>query len=140
MLGADDIAKFSKREAYDPAKLDNTFRGMLDSIKAVFDETPFALGYRFGIESTLYRESLKKLPLKYESGADVQYDKVAIDHMALMKVLPRITGTLDERADLLSKLKAYFRASLDDKGLSKIALARMEKAAKSNGGYLGFWP
>lgn len=140
LLGADDIAKFSKREAYDPAKLDNAFREMLDSIKGVFDETPFALGYRFGIESTLYREALKKLPLKDDSGADVQYDKVAIDHMALMKVLPRITGTLDERADLLSKLKAYFRDSLDDKGLSKIALARMEKAAKSNGGYLGFWP
>ena len=57
-----------------------------------------------------------------------------------MKVRLRITGTLDERAELLSRLKAYLKDPLDDKGLSKTALARMEKAAKSNGGYLGFWP
>ncbi len=140
LLCADDIAKFSKREAYDPGKLDDDFRVMLDNIKGVFEETPFALGYRFGIESTLYREAMKMLPLKDEAGADVDYNKIAVDHMALMKVLPRITGTLDERAELLSRLKAYFKDSLDDKGLSKTSLARMEKAAKSNGGYLGFWP
>lgn len=140
LLVEDDIAKFSKREAYDPAKLDNDFRVMLDNIKAVFEETPFALGYRFGIESTLYREALKKLPLKDETGADVEYNKIAVDHMTLMKVLPRITGTVDERSELLSRLKVYFKDTLDDKGLSKTALARMEKAAKSNGGYLGFWP
>lgn len=140
LLEEDDIAKFSKREAYDPSKLDNDFRAMLDNIKGVFEGTPFALGYRFGIESTLYREALKKLPLKDETGAAVEYNKIAVDHMTLMKVLPRITGTVDERSELLSRLKAYFKDNLDDKGLSKTALARMEKAAKSNGGYLGFWP
>lgn len=140
LLKNDDIEKFAKREAYNPAKLDDDFREKLDNIKGVLETSPFAVGYRFGIESTLYREALKKLPLKDEAGGAVEFDKVAIDHMILMKVLPRITGTVSERAALIAALKDYIKTTLGDQGLTKIALARMEKAASTNGGYLGFWP
>lgn len=140
LLCEEDINHFAHRKTYDPEKLKGDFFTMLEEIKKVLEQSPFAVGYRFGIESTLYRDALEKLPLKGENGSDAPVDKIAIDHMILMKVLPRIVGTVTERANLLNGLKNYFKTYLEDAGLSKKALERMEKAAGSNGGYLSFWP
>lgn len=141
LLDKPDIQNFTGRRPFDPAILDDTFRAGLDAIKKVLEYTPFAVGYRFAIETVLYREALKVLPLKPETEDEaVPYDKIALDHMILMKVLPRITGTVEDRKELTDKLTAFFDTELAGRTLSKSALGRMEAAAKANGGYLGFWP
>lgn len=140
LLEKSDIVKFSVRNNYDPEKLVDGFRDVLGSLKKKLSTTPFAIAYRFAIETVLYREALKNLPIKGDNGEAAEYDKIAIDHMILMKVLPRITGTLTDRSTLLSDLESFIKVNLNDKGLSKKAQARMVEAAGHNGGYLSFWP
>ena len=60
--------------------------------------------------------------------------------MILMKLLPRLTGTTEQRSDVLKDIKEYLGKLVKDKKVSALTLDEMEERAKGNGGYLSFWP
>lgn len=142
----DEIAKFIDRAVFDGAMLDEGFEMLLNGIKGTLIDSPFEIGYRFAIETALYREALGFLTGKATKGEDEsataerkELSLIAIDHLVLMKVLPRIIGTLAERDVVLKELKAFL-GSLGAHQVSAAMLERMTKFAANNGGYISFWP
>ncbi len=135
LLGANEIEAFIKRCQFEPGKLDNAFRDKLTLVKDNLFQTPLAVAHRFARESVQYREALQTL---FDGKGITDFDEYAIDHMMLMKVLPRLEGNKDELGDLLSKLKVIFGALAGHK-ISSDKLERMETAAGMNGGYFSFY-
>ena len=134
LMNGDDIKKFIDRGEFEGGDLEEVFKDMLGRLQAALKESPFAIGYRFAIESVLYRKALALL------GVDAAaLDATAADHMALMKILPRITGTLTERDAVLKSLTSFF-ASLGEHKQSGSRLEKMKTAARQNGDYISFWP
>lgn len=138
----DEIEKFVERVGFEGKLLDDDFVELLNGVKESVGNTPFEIGYRFAIETALYREALKLLTGKKGAAADELkgLSQTAVDHLALMKVLPRITGTLTERKDVLDRLAKFLDEQLAEHKLSATMLDKMKKAAKDNGDYLSFWP
>ena len=141
-----EITKFIERPAFTGSLLDEDFETLLNGIRSALADSPFEIGYRFAIETALYREALKFLTGKAAEGEDEtakaeckELSRIAVDHLVLMKVLPRITGTLTERDAVLKALKAFL-GSLEAHQLSATMLERMTKFAENNGGYISFWP
>ena len=143
----DEIEKFIDRPSFAGSMLDEDFEELLNGIKAALADSPFEIGYRFAIETALYREALAFLTGKTTSEGDGESAKaernelsqIAFDHLTLMKVLPRMTGTLSERDSVLKDLKTFL-GSLGMPQLSAVVLERMKKFAENNGGYISFWP
>lgn len=135
LLGANEIEAFIKRCQFEPGKLDDVFRDKLTLVKDNLFQTPLAVAHRFARESVQYREALQTL---FDGKGITDFDEYAIDHMMLMKVLPRLEGNKDELGDLLSKLKVIFGALAGHK-ISSDKLERMETAAGMNGGYFSFY-
>ena len=135
LLGANEIEAFIKRCQFEPGKLDNAFRDKLTLVKDKLFQTPLAVAHRFARESVQYREALQTL---FDGKGITDFDEYAIDHMMLMKVLPRLEGNNDELGDLLSKLKVIF-GTLAGHKISSDKLERMETAAGMNGGYFSFY-
>lgn len=134
LMNGDDIKKFIDRGEFEGGDLEEVFKDMLGRLQAALKESPFAIGYRFAIESVLYHKALALL------GVDAAaLDATAADHMALMKILPRITGTLTERDAVLKSLTSFF-ASLGEHKQSGSRLEKMKTAARQNGDYISFWP
>lgn len=143
----DEIEKFIDRPSFVGSMLDEDFEELLNGIKAALADSPFEIGYRFAIETALYREALAFLTGKTTSEGDGESAKaernelsqIAVDHLTLMKVLPRMTGTLSEREAVLKALQTFL-GSLGMPQLSAVVLERMKKFAENNGGYISFWP
>lgn len=143
----DEIEKFIDRPSFAGSMLDEDFEELLNGIKAALADSPFEIGYRFAIETALYREALAFLTGKTTSEGDGESAKaernelsqIAVDHLTLMKVLPRMTGTLSEREAVLKALQTFL-GSLGMPQLSAVVLERMKKFAENNGGYISFWP
>ncbi len=142
-----EIAKFIDRAVFDGAMLDEGFEMLLNDIKRVLIDSPFEIGYRFAIETALYREALGFLTGKATKGEGEsakaerkELSLIAVDHLVLMKVLPRIIGTLAEREAVLKELKAFLGSFGTHHQLSATMLERMTKFAENNGGYISFWP
>lgn len=144
----DEIAKFIDRAVFDGAMLDEGFEMLLNGIKGTLIDSPFEIGYRFAIETALYREALAFLTGKTTSEGEGESAKaernelsqIAVDHLTLMKVLPRMTGTLSERDAVLKDLKTFLGSLGAHHQLSAAMLERMTKFAENNGGYISFWP
>lgn len=143
----DEIEKFIDRPSFAGSMLDEDFEELLNGIKAALADSPFEIGYRFAIETALYREALAFLTGKTTSEGEGESAKaernelsqIAVDHLTLMKVLPRMTGTLSEREAVLKALQTFL-GSLGMPQLSAVMLERMKKFAENNGGYISFWP
>lgn len=143
----DEIAKFVDRAVFDGAMLDEDFEMLLNGIKGALSDSPFEIGYRFAIETALYREALGFLTGKATKGEGEsakaerkELSLIAVDHLVLMKVLPRIIGTLAERDAVLKDLKTFLSSLGAHHQLSAAMLERMTKFAANNGGYISFWP
>lgn len=135
LLGANEVAAFISRCQFGPEKLDNGFRDKLTKVKDKLHGTPLAVAHRFARESVQYREALQTL---FAGKGIADFDEYAIDHMMLMKVLPRLEGNKDELGDLLGKLKDIF-GSLSGHKISADKFDKMEIAAGMNGGYFSFY-
>ena len=134
LMNGPDIAKFIDRGEFEGKDLEKDFKELLGKLQTALKESPFAIGYRFAIESVLYRKALALLGIE-----DAALDATAADHMALMKILPRITGTLEERDAVLKNLVDFFGAFGEHKQ-SGDRLEKMKTAATQNGDYISFWP
>jgi hypothetical protein len=92
------------------------------------------------------KEVLKKSDgsAKMDGGAAINAERacgdIALDHMILMKLLPRLTGTTDQRKKVIDDINVFLDALIKDKKLSKETLKEMVEQAGGNGGYLSFWP
>lgn len=144
----DEIEKFIDRPSFAGSMLDEDFETLLNGIKSALADSPFEIGYRFAIETALYREALAFLTGKTTSEGEGESAKaernelsqIAVDHLTLMKVLPRMTGTLSERDAVLKDLKTFLGSLGAHHQLSAAMLERMTKFAENNGGYISFWP
>lgn len=152
-----EIAKFIERKDFNKDMMSDAFRDQLENIRQKLAMTPFALAYRFARETCMYKNALNEIldvaevvkdsegnPKKDASGAAIDADRacgdIALDHMILMKLLPRLTGTTEQRSDVLKDINEYLGKLVKDKKVSALTLGEMEKRAKGNGGYLSFWP
>ncbi len=135
LLSAKEIAAFISRCQFEPGKLDETFCGKLTKVKDKLHGTPLAVAHRFARECVQYREALQML---FAGKGVADFDEYAIDHMMLMKVLPRLEGNKDELGDLLGKLKDIF-GLLPGHKISSEKFDKMEIAAGMNGGYFSFY-
>lgn len=153
-----EIKKFIDRADFDgQAMLNNEFRDQMEALRGKLEKSPFALAYRFARETTLYRKALMTIldpaevvkdangaPKKDAASALVDAERacgeIALDHMILMKVLPRFTGTVTERETIIKDVGEYLDALIKDKKVGKVKLDDMIERAKHNGGYLSFWP
>lgn len=135
LLSANEIAAFISRCQFEPGKLDETFCGKLTKVKDKLRGTPLAVAHRFARECVQYREALQML---FADKGVADFDEYAIDHMMLMKVLPRLEGNKDELGDLLGKLKDIF-GLLPGHKISSEKFDKMEIAAGMNGGYFSFY-
>ena len=143
LLAEEQIAAFVNRRGFRPESLQSPLVERLTALKEILHQTPLAIGYRFARECVQYRDAVRMLMAEKDG---VDYDGFALDHLILMKVLPRLVGNRDDHADLLNKLKDFFKGLNEQKlgdhehALSASALKRMEQAAEHNGGYLSFYP
>ena len=143
LLAEEQIAAFVKRRGFRPESLQSPLVERLTALKEILHQTPLAIGYRFARECVQYRDAVRMLMAEKDG---VDYDGFALDHLILMKVLPRLVGNRDDHADLLNRLKDFFKGLNEQKlgdhehALSASALKRMEQAAEHNGGYLSFYP
>ena len=152
-----EIAKFIERKDFDKDMMSDDFRDQLEDIRQKLAKTPFALAYRFARETCMYKNELKEIldaaevvkdsegnPKKDASGVAIDAGRacgdIALDHMILMKLLPRLTGTTEQRSEVLKNIKEYLGKLVKDKKVSAVTLDEMEGRAKGNGGYLSFWP
>ena len=159
LMKKEQIEAFINRKDFDKCTLDSEFLALLEGIQGIVKPTPFAVGYRFALETSMYREALKVInPEKMKADKkDAQNNVVtnqqtgepekvdvsllyALDHMILTKILPRITGNKSDRKELTDALKKYFVEKLVGHALSATALESMLERADHNGGYLSFWP
>ena len=136
LLEEKQIEAFINRCEFKPENLKSPFIDMLSDLKDRLHQTPLAIAHRFARECVQYRDAVKLL-MAEKPGVD--YEGFALDHLILMKVLPRLVGNRDELVDLINSLKEFF-GKLAGHELSAQALDRMEKAAGRNGGYLSFYP
>lgn len=120
----------------------------LDAIQKQVGDSPFAIAYRFANEYALYQSAyqiLKGQGLgsdgKTSNPDDEDSQKTAIDHVVLMKLLPRIHGARHE-------MEMWFNGK--DGDANKIGLVKtlgdgqsvemMKSVLARVGEYLSFWP
>ena len=156
LLSQEEIAKFLEKREVKENDLDADFEKRLEEIRKDLEPTPLAFAYRFARECLLYRKALAALfpeEMGWKDGATeeekeakrkVQSD-FALDQLFLMKILPRLVGSVTERDGAMKTLEAFF-GKLEGEGkdgkkhdLSKKKLEQMKHAADGNGGYLSYW-
>lgn len=138
LLDENSVKHFIDRCEFTPLIFDDNLKNKLNSLKEKLHQTPLEIAFRFARETTQYREAL--IILFENSKSKDECTDLALDHMILMKVLPRLEGNREERVGLLNKLREFLNGELSGQKLSLDALDRMEKAAEMNGGYLSFYP
>ena len=150
LLSQEEIAKFLEKREVEENDLDDDFAGRLEEIRKDLEPTPLAFAYRFARECLLYRKALAALfpeemgwkddaPEKEkEEKRKVQSD-FALDHLFLMKILPRLVGSTESCGEFLTKLKTMLDGFGEKHRLSAEKLGKMIDAAKMNGEYLSYW-
>ena len=125
---------------------------LLDGINAPLSNTPFMVAYRFGNEYALYEAALAKLDgVDLASADEPKQDEIArraLDHVVMMKLLPRIHG---EKVEVKNIFSGYDRkkeggAAEHVDGLKNklpsdgLSVAMMDKILARDDEYLIFWP
>ena len=120
----------------------------LAEIQKQVGDSPFAIAYRFANEYALYQFAYQILMSKglredkTPNPDDDDSQKIALDHVVLMKLLPRIHGSRQEVEDLFG---GQNENDSQGKGLintlvSGQSVEMMRKILKRSGEYLSFWP
>lgn len=137
--------------------VDTVEAGLLDNLNKPLANTPFVVAYRFANEYALYEEALANLngvPQLDEGEADEakiaeHWKKVsehaveALDHVVLMKLLPRIHGMKDVVKGIFEGRKI---AEKDTPGLKDevkadgLSAGMMTEILNRGDEYLTFWP
>ena len=150
LLSQEEIAKFLEKREVEENDLDDAFAKLLEEIRKDLAATPLAFAYRFARECLLYRKALAALfpeEMGWKDGATekekdekrkVQSD-FALDHLFLMKILPRLVGSTESCGEFLTKLKTMLDGFGEKHRLSAEKLEKMIDAAKMNGEYLSYW-
>ena len=145
-LDPDGIKFFLERPTQ--MKLEQGQMDKLDAIQKQVGDSPFAIAYRFANEYALYQSAyqlLKGQGLKPDGKMpdpdNEDSQKTAIDHVVLMKLLPRIHGARPE-------MEVWFNGK--DGDANKIGLVKtlgdgqsvdmMKSILARVGEYLSFWP
>ena len=120
---------------------------LLDGINEPLANTPFVVAYRFANEYALYEAALAKL-----DGVDLaaandeekkKYAMKALDHVVMMKLLPRIHG---ERSTVRVLFEGGKRGDKNVPGLEsklpsgELSVDMMKKILERRDEYLTFWP
>ena len=120
---------------------------LLDGINEPLANTPFVVAYRFANEYALYEAALAKL-----NGVDLaaatdeekkKYAMEALDHVVMMKLLPRIHG---ERSTVRVLFEGGKRGDKNVPGLEsklpsgELSVDMMKKILERRDEYLTFWP
>ena len=120
----------------------------LDTIQKQVGDSPFAIAYRFANEYALYQSAYQMLKGQgFKPGSktpdpdDVASQKTAIDHVVLMKLLPRIHGVRSEMEVLFNGREGENKKD----GLIKMladgqSVELMKQILARPGEYLSFWP
>ena len=120
----------------------------LDTIQKQVGDSPFAIAYRFANEYALYQSAYQMLKGQgFKPGSktpdpdDVASQKTAIDHVVLMKLLPRIHGVRSEMEVLFNGREGENKKD----GLIKMladgqSVEMMKQILARPGEYLSFWP
>lgn len=109
LLKAEQIKSFIDRVEFKPENFNNEFKIQLEDVRVKLATTPLAFAFRFARECVQYRDALKLLfPGDPAAGKTYDYTGFALDHMFLMKILPRLVGNLDERQGVVDKLNVFF--------------------------------
>lgn len=138
LLDAPQIEAFINRIDFNPASLDNPFKQKLEDIRGKLVATPLAFAYRFARECVQYRDALKILFPNPQGGSTCDYDGYSLDHMFLMKILPRLVGNKEDRQEVVNKLNTFF-ATLTNHVCSSKHLKKMVDASEYNGGFLSYY-
>ena len=142
----DDGLKFFL-EGEERGKVGETESKLLDGINEPLNNTAFVVAYRFANEYALYESAWAKLN-GVDWGAASDEDKTkfaaeALDHVVLMKLLPRIHGEAKTVKGIFAGRKADgkdvpgLKSKLPSGGLS---VEMMDKILARDDEYLTFWP
>lgn len=142
----DDGLKFFL-EGEERGKVGETESKLLDGINEPLNNTAFVVAYRFANEYALYESAWAKLN-GVDMSAASEEDKTkfaaeALDHVVLMKLLPRIHGEAKTVKGIFAGRKADgkdvpgLKSKLPSDGLS---VAMMDKIMARDDEYLTFWP
>ena len=151
--------KPSEEERLDEAGLDFFLKGevlgtvgvaesaLLDGINEPLANTPFVVAYRFANEYALYEAALAKLNgVNLATATDEEkkkYAMEALDHVVMMKLLPRIHG---ERGTVRVLFEGGKRGDKNVPGLESklpsggLSVDMMKKILERRDEYLTFWP
>ncbi len=123
----------------DDAKADST----LMAVQRCLEKTPFAVAFRFANEYMLYKRAIKE----FDPAGIMKVD--SLDHVVLMKVLPRISGEKGYVAnifigseDIKNKLESPTPDSLLGifKETTQLSHGKMIDILSRKASYLTFWP
>ena len=142
----DDGLKFFL-EGEERGKVGETESKLLDGINEPLNNTAFVVAYRFANEYALYESAWAKLNgVDWDAASDEDKTKFAaeaLDHVVLMKLLPRIHGEAKTVKGIFAGRKADgkdvpgLKSKLPSGGLS---VAMMDKILARDDEYLTFWP
>ena len=120
---------------------------LLDGINEPLANTPFVVAYRFANEYALYEAALAKLnEVDLAAATDEEkkkYAMEALDHVVMMKLLPRIHG---ERGTVRVLFEGGKRGDKNVPGLESklpsggLSVDMMKKILERRDEYLTFWP
>ena len=120
---------------------------LLDEINEPLANTPFVVAYRFANEYALYEAALAKLNgVNLATATDEEkkkYAMEALDHVVMMKLLPRIHG---ERGTVRVLFEGGKRGDKNVPGLESklpsggLSVDMMKKILERRDEYLTFWP
>jgi hypothetical protein len=107
-------------------------KSKLTVLTGALEFTPFVVAYRFANEYALYTESLALF-----NGGD---EKVAFDHLVLMKILPRILGEREMVNSLFGDSSKGLKGLFGESGTKALSVVKMDEILQRKESYLSFWP
>ena len=146
-LDEDGLKFFFKEKGEERGTVGAAESALLDGINEPLVNTPFVVAYRFANEYALYEAAWLKLNAVDLAAANEEekkkYAMEALDHVVMMKLLPRIHG---ERGTVRVLFEGGKRGDKNVPGLESklpsggLSVDMMKKILERRDEYLTFWP